>query len=355
MNQKNIRAESFAQCPLPISEHETIQLGHGSGGQMMHDLIGKLFRWAFDNPTMNKMDDQAVLTLDRNRIAISTDSFVIDPLFFPGGNIGELAVYGTVNDVAMCGAKPLYLTAAFIIEEGFSLRDLERIVISMQDAAKSCGVTIVTGDTKVVNKGKGDKLFINTTGVGLLEHEYVISGSNIQPDDVIILSGSIAEHGIAVLSQREGLAFETTVVSDAAPLHELVQEMIEAGGDAVHALRDPTRGGVAATLNEFVTSSKIGIRVIEKSIPVQEAVAAACGLLGLDPLHVANEGKLIAAIAPKAAGRVLAAMRAHPRGVGSAIIGSATATNPGQVQLQTILGSWRLLDMPVGEQLPRIC
>lgn len=355
MTKDNLRTESFSQCPLPISHHDTVQLGHGSGGVMMHDLIGKLFRWAFDNPTLNRMDDQAVVTVDRKRIAVSTDSFVIDPLFFPGGNIGELAVYGTVNDVAMCGARPLFLTAGFIIEEGFSLSDLQKIVVSMRDAARECGVSIVTGDTKVVNKGKGDKLFINTTGIGQLEHDFTISGSNIKRDDVIILSGSIAEHGIAVLSQREGLAFETSIVSDAAPLHDLVQAMIAAGGDGIHAMRDPTRGGVAATLNEFASSSRVGIRVIEKAIPVQTAVSSACGLLGLDPLHVANEGKLIAAVSPTAAEEVLAAMRSHPCGTRAAIIGSATASDPGQVHLQTILGSWRILDMPVGEQLPRIC
>ncbi|PWB76165.1 hydrogenase expression/formation protein HypE [candidate division GN15 bacterium] len=355
MSRKPLRTESFSQCPLPISQHDTVQLGHGSGGVMMHDLIGRLFRWAFDNPTLNRMDDQAVLALDSNRIAVSTDSFVIDPLFFPGGDIGELAVYGTVNDVAMCGAKPLYLTAGFIIEEGFSLSDLQTIVVSMRDAAHACGVTIVTGDTKVVNKGKGDKLFINTTGIGIIGHDFVISGSNLQPDDVIILSGSIAEHGIAVLSKREGLTFETSIVSDAAPLHELVQVMIAAGGNGIHAMRDPTRGGVAATLNELASSSHVGIRVIEKAVPVQSAVASACGLLGLDPLHVANEGKLIAAVSPASADRVLAAMRAHPRGANAAIIGSVTAADPGRVQLQTILGSWRILDMPVGEQLPRIC
>lgn len=355
MSEKDFRAESFAQCPLPISQHDTVQLGHGSGGLMMHDLIGKLFRWAFDNPTLNRMDDQAVLTVDGNRIAISTDSFVIDPLFYPGGNIGELAVYGTVNDIAMCGAIPKYLTAGFIIEEGLPLLHLQRIVISMRDAARACGVTIVTGDTKVVNKGKGDKLFINTTGIGVIEHDFTISGSNLQPGDVILLSGSIAEHGIAVLSKREGLAFETSIVSDAAPLHELVQVMISAGGEAVHAMRDPTRGGVAATLNELAQSSKVGIRVIEESIPILPPVASACGLLGLDPLHVANEGKLIAAVASAAAERILAAMRAHPLGAKASIIGTVTTESPGQVQLQTPLGSWRILDMPVGEQLPRIC
>ena len=355
MSDKHIRAESFAQCPLPISQHDTVQLGHGSGGLMMHDLIGKLFRWAFDNPTLNRMDDQAVVTVDKNRIAISTDSFVIDPLFYPGGNIGELAVYGTVNDVAMCGARPKFLTAGFIIEEGLSLVDLQKIVISMRDAAQACGVTIVTGDTKVVNRGKGDKLFINTTGVGVLEHNFTISGANLQSGDIVILSGSIAEHGIAVLSKREGLAFETSIVSDAAPLHELVQVMLNAGGEAVHAMRDPTRGGVAATLNELAQSSKVGIRIIEKSIPVLPAVASACGLLGLDPLHVANEGKLIASVAPASAEHILAAMQSHPLGKSASIIGAVVSESPGEVQLQTPLGSWRILDMPVGEQLPRIC
>lgn len=355
MNDQPLRTESFSQCPLPISQHDTVQLGHGSGGLMMHDLIGKLFRWAFDNPTLNQMDDQAVISINKNRIAVSTDSFVIDPLFYPGGNIGELAVYGTINDIAMGGAIPKFLTAGFIIEEGLSLVDLRNIVISMRDAARACGVSIVTGDTKVVNKGKGDKLFINTTGIGVIEHDFTISGSNLQPGDSIILSGSIAEHGIAVLSKREGLAFETSIISDAAPLHELVQVMLAAGGDAIHAMRDPTRGGVAATLNELAQSSKVGVRIIERSIPLLPAVASACGLLGLDPLHVANEGKLIAAVTPNHAERVLAAMRSHPFGKNAATIGTVVSDTPGEVQLQTPLGSWRILDMPVGEQLPRIC
>ena len=355
MKEYVISSDSFGQCPLPISEHDTVQLGHGSGGKMMHDLIGKLFQWAFSNPILDRMDDQAVIDINSRRIAVSTDSFVIDPIFFPGGNIGELAVYGTVNDVSMCGAKPRYLTVGFIIEEGFSLADLRQIVISMRDAAAECGVKIVTGDTKVVNKGKGDKLFINTTGIGEIEHDFVISGTNIQPGDVIVLSGSIAEHGMAVLSKRKGLSFDSPIVSDAAPLNELVQVILNAGGEAVHAFRDPTRGGVAATLNEFAESSKAGIRIQETSVPVKPAVAGACGLLGLDPLYVANEGKLLVAVTKPLAAKVLAAMQAHKFGVDAAIIGEVTAANPGQVSLQTALGVWRILDMPIGEQLPRIC
>jgi hydrogenase expression/formation protein HypE len=293
--------------------------------------------------------------IGQQRLSISTDSFVVDPLFFPGGNIGELAVYGTVNDVAMCGARPLYLAAGFIIEEGFSLDALTRVVIAMRDAAVSCGVTIVTGDTKVVNKGKGDKLFITTTGVGVLEHDFTISGSNLQPGDQIILSGSIAEHGIAVLSQREGLAFETSVISDAASLYPLAQILLTTAGAALHAMRDATRGGVAAVLNEFATGSQVGISVNESSIPVHPAVAGACSLLGLDPLHVANEGKLVAAVNASLAPAALVALRDHPLGVNAAIIGEVRKEDAGVVSLQTVLGSRRIIDIPLAEQLPRIC
>lgn len=342
-------------CPLPITQHDTIQLGHGSGGTMMNDLIGKLFLWAFDNPYLSKLDDQAVVEINGVRLAISTDSFVVDPIFFPGGNIGELAVYGTVNDVCMSGARPLFLAASVILEEGFALEDLRRVVESMAAAARRAGVLIVTGDTKVVNKGKGDKLFINTTGLGVLEHPWQISAGQIQPGDAVLLSGSLGDHGIAILSRREGLAFETPITSDTAPLHELVAAVLQAGGQAVHALRDPTRGGLAATLNEFASSARVGIRIREDRIPVKPAVAGACEILGFDPLYVANEGKLVAVVAAAKAEAVLHALRAHPLGQEAALIGEVMAGSPGLVTMQTRLGAWRIVDLLVGEQLPRIC
>jgi hydrogenase expression/formation protein HypE len=288
-------------------------------------------------------------------LSISTDSFVVDPLFFPGGNIGELAVCGTVNDVSMSGARPLFLTAGFIIEEGFSLEQLRAVVVSMKRAAAKAGVIIITGDTKVVHKGKGDKLFINTSGIGIIDHSFQISGGNLQVGDILLINGGIAEHGIAVLSQRDGLSFESPIVSDAAPLNELIRLIVSAGADAVHAMRDPTRGGVAAVLNEFAASSKVGIRIFENKIPVQAAVAGACALLGLDPLFVANEGKVIVSVSADRAEQVLAAMKTHPLGKDASQIGEVIGEDPGMVTLQTSLGSWRIVDMPVGEQLPRIC
>lgn len=348
-------SEFSLQCPLPITQHDTIQLGHGSGGKMMNDLIGKLFLWAFDNPYLNKLDDQAVVEINGVRLAISTDSFVVDPIFFPGGNIGELAVYGTVNDVCMSGGRPLFLAASVILEEGFPLVDLRQVVESMAAAARRAGVLIVTGDTKVVNKGKGDKIFINTTGLGVLEHPWQISAAQIQPGDAVLLSGSLGDHGIAILSRREGLAFETPITSDTAPLHELVAAVLQAGGQAVHALRDPTRGGLAATLNEFAVAARVGIRIREDRIPVKPAVAGACEILGLDPLYVANEGKLVAVVAAAKAEAVLHALRAHPLGREAALIGEVMAGSPGLVTMQTRLGAWRIVDLLVGEQLPRIC
>lgn len=345
----------FANCPLPITNFDTVQLGHGSGGRMMQDLISKLFLWAFDNPVLGKMDDQGVVEINGVKLSVSTDSFVVDPLFYPGGNIGELAVYGTVNDVSMSGAKPLFLTVGFIIEEGFSLELLRQIVVSMKKAAESAGVIIITGDTKVVHKGKGDKLFINTTGIGVIEHIYLVSGTNLRVGDKLLINGTIAEHGMAVLSKREGLAFESEIESDAAPLNDLVQTIISAGAGSVHAMRDATRGGVAAVLNEFARSSNVGIRIFEKQIPVQPAVAGACAILGFDPLYVANEGKIIVAVAAEKADHVLAAMKTHPLGQNACLLGEVVGEDPGMVTLQTVLGSWRIVDMPLGEQLPRIC
>ena len=350
-----ISPESFGQCPLPITQHDTVQLGHGSGGQMMNELIAKLFLWAFDNPYLKALDDFALLELNGQRLAFSTDSFVVDPLFFPGGNIGELAVNGTVNDVSMSGARPLFLSVGMILEEGLPLEDLRRIVESMRDAARRAGVVVVTGDTKVVNKGKGDKVFINTAGIGLIEREFVPSGHKLQPGDRILLSGPIAEHGIAILSRREGLSFETPIESDTAPLNGLVQTILDVGGPAVHALRDPTRGGVAATLNEFAQASGVEIEIEEASIPIRDPVTGACELLGLDPLYVANEGKLIAAVAGDKAETVLEAMRKHPLGSQAEMIGRVLEGHPGRVVLRTTIGGKRIVDLPVGEQLPRIC
>ncbi|MFQ5675140.1 MAG: hydrogenase expression/formation protein HypE [bacterium] len=351
----DLAPEEFAQCPLPITEHDTIQLSHGSGGKMMNNLISKLFLWAFDNPTLKKLDDQAVLDLNGQRLAFSTDSFVVDPVFFPGGDIGELAVNGTVNDVCMSGARPLFLSAGFIIEEGFSLEELKRIVESMREAAKRAGVAIVTGDTKVVNKGKGDKVFINTAGLGLIEHEFEISAGSLQPGDMLLLSGTLADHGMAILSRREGLAFEAPIESDTAALNGLVEAILKAGGREVHAMRDPTRGGLAATLNEFAAASQVGIRINEDRIPVNAPVAGACEILGLDPLYVANEGKLVAAIARGQAEAVLKAMQVHPLGREAVVIGDVISDKPGLVTMQTRIGGWRIVDMLVGEQLPRIC
>ncbi len=321
----------------------------------MNNLISKLFLWAFDNPTLNKLDDQAVLDINGQRLAFSTDSFVVDPIFFPGGDIGELAVNGTINDVSMSGAKPLFLSAGFIIEEGFSLEELKKIVESMQFAAKNAGVAIVTGDTKVVNKGKGDKVFINTAGIGLIEHDFVLSSENLLPGDVLLLNGSLADHGMAILSRREGLAFETPIASDTAALNGLVEEILQTGGDKVHAMRDPTRGGLAATLNEFAEASKVGIQIKEAQIPIKEPVAGACEILGLDPLYVANEGKLVAAVAREKAEDVLKTMRKHPLGRDAVKIGEVVKEKPGLVTMQTRIGGWRIVDMLVGEQLPRIC
>ncbi|RMD99885.1 MAG: hydrogenase expression/formation protein HypE [Calditrichaeota bacterium] len=350
-----IAPESFGQCPLPITQHDTIQLGHGSGGKMMNNLISKLFLWAFDNPMLQSLDDQAIIELGGTRLAFSTDSFVVDPLFFPGGNIGELAVNGTVNDVCMSGARPLFLSAGFIIEEGFSLNELRQIVEAMREAAKEAGVMIVTGDTKVVNKGKGDKVFINTAGIGIIEHDYTLGARHLQPGDIILLSGSIADHGVAILSRREGLAFETPIESDTAALNGLVEKILAVAGENLHAMRDPTRGGLAATLNEFATASQVGIRIREDRIPVNPPVAGACEMLGLDPLYVANEGKLVAVVAQDKAQEALTAMRSHPLGQQAAIIGDVTAEKPGSVLLKTRIGGWRIVDMMVGEQLPRIC
>ncbi len=354
MSVEKPNADGFA-CPLPISRYDTIQLSHGAGGRLSLELIDNLFIKLFDNPALRQQDDQALLTISGQKLSFTTDSFVVDPIFFPGGDIGDLAVNGTVNDICMNGARPLYLSAGFIIEEGLSVAELEKVVRSMKRAADVAGVQIVTGDTKVVERGKGDKLFINTAGIGVVEHDFKISSHNLHPSDVVILSGSIADHGVAILSRRQGLNFETTIESDTAPLNGLVEVMVTAGGRAIHAMRDPTRGGLAATLNEFARTSNVGIRIRQDRILVKAPVAGACELLGLDPLYVANEGKLVAVVEKSSAERILQAMRSHPLGKDAAITGDVVAEQPGLVSMLTTIGGWRIVDLPEGEQLPRIC
>ena len=322
---------------------------------MMHNLIRQVFLSAFESPELARMEDCATFSLPGDRLAFSTDSYVVDPLFFPGGDIGELAVNGTVNDLSMSGAKPVYLSIGLILEEGFALEALQKIVLSMRRAAERAGVVISTGDTKVVNKGKADKIFINTSGIGVVADGCSITPTKIEPGDKILLSGSIADHGMAVLSQREGLGFEATIESDTAPLNGLVASILEGGKNAVHALRDPTRGGVASVLNEFAEVAQVEIKIHQEEIPLRPAVAGACELLGLDPLYVANEGKLVAAVAADQAEDILNSMREHPLGRDAAMIGEVSSGRPGRVSMKTEVGGWRIVDMLVGEQLPRIC
>lgn len=353
-NANKIDLSKGFTCPLPITEYDTIQLAHGSGGRMMADLIDKMIINIFGNDTLNKMEDQATLRIDSNKIAFTTDSFVVDPIFFPGGNIGELAVNGTVNDLCMNGAIPKYISIALILEEGFPLNDLHTILLSIRNSADNAGVSIVTGDTKVVNKGSCDKIFINSSGVGEINSELNISASNLQPGDKVIVSGTIADHGMAIMTTREGLSFESTIESDTAALNDLVKQMLKTSTE-IHAMRDPTRGGVAATLNEFVTQSKIGIKIYADKIPVKDNVKGACEILGIDPLFVANEGKLIAVVRGEDAEQILSAMKNHPLGKDAAIIGEVVEDHPGLVTKETLLGVEQIVDLPLGEQLPRIC
>ncbi len=341
--------------PLDI-KHGRIDMGHGAGGRAAAQLIEELFVKAFDNEFLRQGNDGAALEIPAgHRLVMATDAHVVSPLFFPGGDLGCLSVHGTINDVAMCGARPLYLTASFILEEGFPLAELKRIVDSMAAAARDAGVPIVTGDTKVVEKGKGDGVFISTTGLGVVPHGVDVGGANARPGDVLLLSGTIGDHGVAVLSQRESLEFETTIASDTAALHTLVAAMLAAAPGGVRVLRDPTRGGLATTLNEIDRQSGVGMLLDEAAIPVLLQVDAACELLGLDPLYVANEGKLVAVCAPEAAEAVLAAMRAHPRGAAAVRIGSVTEDPHHFVQMATRFGGRRVVDWLSGEQLPRIC
>ena len=349
----NFDIESMS-CPIPKMDYSTIQLAHGAGGKLSSDLIEKIFLPRFGNKTLDKLEDQAILSNLGERLAFSTDSFVVDPIFFPGGNIGDLAINGTINDVAMSGAKPLYLSVGFIIEEGLSLEILHKIALSMEFAAKQAGVQIVTGDTKVVNKGSCDKLFINTTGIGTVPTGVNISAANIRPGDKIIISGTVADHGMAVMTTREDLSFKSQIQSDSAALNGLVDEMLNVSQD-IRAMRDPTRGGVATTLNEFAHQSNVGIHLYTDSVPVKPEVKGACEVLGIDPLYVANEGKLIVVVPNEITGDMLQTMRKNKLGKDSQIIGEAIENNPGFVVQSTGLGANRIIDMPIGEQLPRIC
>jgi hydrogenase expression/formation protein HypE len=338
---------------MEASMNEKILLAHGSGSKLSHDLIDKILVPPIDNPILARMDDSAVFQLN-GRLAFTTDSYVVNPIFFPGGNIGRLAVCGTVNDLSMSGARPLYLSLALIIEEGLELAELRKVIESVRDTATEAGVQIVTGDTKVVNRGKADRLFINTAGIGLIDEGLEISGSNAKPGDKIILSGGIGEHGMAVMSQREGLQFSIPVASDCAPLNHLVARMLGASHN-IHSLRDPTRGGLASTLNEFAKQSGVGILIEENEIPVHDGVRGACELLGLDPLYIANEGKLVAAVAAGDADMVLNVMKQNKYAAQAAIIGQVTSEHTGRVIMKTRIGASRIVDMPTGEILPRIC
>ena len=342
-------------CPIPLRNYPTIVMGHGSGGKMMSDLIGHLFAPALGNDLLDQLADSTVLPLaDGSRLAFSTDSFVISPLVFPGGDIGELAVNGTVNDVAMSGAKPLFLSAGFILEEGLPMETLGQLVESFGRACRTAGVQLVTGDTKVVNKGHGDGLYINTSGIGLIPPGIQIGPDRARPGDAVLVSGTLGDHGMAIMSVREGLAFESPIVSDSAPLNGMVDAMLAVTPD-IHCLRDATRGGLAAVLNELAVASKVGVTFDERKVPVQPAVQAACEMLGLDPLYVANEGKLVAFVPEAHAEAVLEAMRATPYGTHAARIGTVVAEHPGLVVARTGIGGSRVVDLPAGELLPRIC
>lgn len=349
--------DGFGSCPLPRSQYDHILLGHGSGGRLTAELIQRIFLPGFDNEVLAALEDQATLTLDGTRaprIALTTDAFVVRPLFFPGGDIGSLAVHGTVNDLAVGGAVPRFLAAAFILEEGLPLDDLQRIVGSMRQACAAAGVTLVTGDTKVVDRGKGDGVYITTTGIGMVPEGRSLSIRSARPGDRILLSGTIGDHGIAIMSVREGLEFETVLESDSAPLADLTEAML-AACPAIRCMRDPTRGGLSSALNELAAGSRVGVRLDEAAIPIRPEVHAACEILGLDPLYVANEGKLIAVVPPEDAERVLAVMRRHPLGHNAAIVGEATAERAGMVTMRSLVGGDRVVTMLAGEQLPRIC
>ncbi|NTW62835.1 MAG: hydrogenase expression/formation protein HypE [Chlorobiaceae bacterium] len=341
-------------CPVPISNHETVQMAHGAGGRLSQDLMRRIFMPHLHNIFLDLLDDQAKLELPHGRVAFTTDTYVVSPIFFPGGTIGELAVNGTVNDLAAGGAIPKYLSAGFVLEEGFSLPELDRVVQSMAEAARKAGVQIVTGDTKVVEKGQCDKVFINTSGIGIVREGVAVSCRNLQPGDAVILSGSVGDHGMAIMTSREGLSFQSRISSDCAALNGMIADMLDAV-PSIHAMRDPTRGGVAATLNELALSSSVGIAIDETAIPVRPDVRGACELLGIDPMHVANEGKLVVVVPASDAERVLEVMHLSEHGRGAVRIGMVVCDHPGMVIMRTALGTRRIVDLPLGEQLPRIC
>jgi hydrogenase expression/formation protein HypE len=342
-------------CPLPLADYPTIVMGHGGGGKLGNELVEHLFLPAFQNPALENLGDAAILELTPGRIAMSTDSFVVQPIFFPGGSIGELAVNGTVNDLAVSGADPKFLSASFILEEGFPLAQLAAVVRAMADAAATAGVRIVTGDTKVVERGHGDGCYINTAGVGVLRPGIEVGPHRAQVGDVILVSGTIGDHGMAIMSVREGLEFESQIRSDCAALNGLIADVLDAVGKDVHAMRDPTRGGLSSTLNEIASSSNVGIEIDETNLPVRTEVQSACELLGLDPVYVANEGKVVLFVAAQAADRALAVLRVHPLGREAAKIGQVTAQHPKMLVARTSMGANRVIAPQIGEQLPRIC
>lgn len=342
-------------CPLPLQGYPTIVMGHGGGGKLGNELVEHLFLPAFRNPALENLGDAALLNLPCGRLALSTDSFVVQPMFFPGGSIGELAVNGTVNDLAVSGAEPKVLTASFILEEGLPMEQLAAIVSAMAEAARNAGVHIVTGDTKVVERGHGDGCYINTAGIGVQREGIVVGPDRVEIRDAVIVSGTMGDHGMAIMSVREGLEFESQIRSDCAALNGMIADVLAATGDAVHAMRDPTRGGLASTLNEIAVSSNVGIAIDETKIPVRPEVQAACELLGLDPVYVANEGKAVFFVAPEAAGRVLEVLHAHPLGRDAAVIGKATGDHPRMLVARTAMGANRVIATQIGEQLPRIC
>lgn len=341
-------------CPLPLRNYPRIVMGHGGGGSLSSELIENIFLPAFQNQVLSALADSSILTLPAGRLAFSTDSYVVHPMFFPGGSIGELAVHGTVNDLAMSGARPLYLSASFILEEGLETKTLAAIVERMAQAAARANVRIVTGDTKVVERGHADGCFITTAGIGILPDGPLPGPSRALPGDVVLVSGTLGDHGMTVMSVREGLNFETTLQSDSAPLYSLVEELMRVSRD-VHVMRDPTRGGVASSLNEIAKASKVGIRIEESMLPVKAEVRAACELLGMDPIYVANEGKLLVIVAPEDADAVLASMRSNPLGYKAARIGTVVDEHPGMLVARTSIGATRIIPMQIGEQLPRIC
>ena len=348
-----VEKESF-QCPLPLRHHSSIVLAHGGGGRLMHHLIDLLFRPLLSDPGLDRRHDAAALEATGGRMAFTTDSYVVHPLFFPGGDIGSLAVHGTVNDLAMAGALPLYLSCAFILEEGLPLETLTRVVESMARAARASGVAVVTGDTKVVDRGKGDGIFINTAGIGVIKHGLEIDPRGVRPGDVCVLSGDVGRHGVAILNAREELSLESAIESDSAPVAEPVLSLIDAGVE-VRCLRDLTRGGLAAALIEIAETRRIDIEIRERAIPVREDVRGACEILGLDPVHIANEGRFIAFVAPGDEAKTLDLLRRHPISAGAVPIGRVAREGTGLVSIESRIGVRRILDMPVGEQLPRIC